>query len=127
MTPFAWLLVGHFVGDILLGQTDYEAKNKVRDWLPCLTHALKWTIAVGIASLIAGWDGNAHYLGWLLIMGLLHAVIDRRWPVLWMVWLKEQLPLGGSKTVPKDYPAFLMMWADQVLHLLQIAFLAALL
>lgn len=77
MTPFSWLVVGHFVGDMVLGQTDYEATHKANDWLPCLTHAAKWTIVMAVTAALAGWNGTGPFLLWLLAMGVCHAIIDR--------------------------------------------------
>lgn len=122
MTPFSWLLVGHFVGDMILGQTDYEATHKATHWLPCITHAAKWTIVLGLFAVFAGWTGSGTFLWWLLAMGVLHAVIDRRWPVRLIIKAKEYIPLGRPSD--KEPPAFLMMWVDQVLHLIQVAILA---
>lgn len=116
MTPFEWLLVGHLVGDMVIGQTEAEALNKSTNWRRCITHALKWTATLGVAAALAGWRGEPTFGLLLLVMGALHAVIDRRWPVVWV--------LRRVKGVTGDPPGWLVMWVDQVLHVVQVAVLA---
>src|SRR5690606_28965427 len=95
VTPFEWLLCGHLVGDWLL-QSDYEALNKGKRWLPNVVHAAKWTMSVGAAAWVVGWRGEAGFLTWLLVMGVIHALFDRRWPTLWLIRFKECIPLSRS-------------------------------
>lgn len=118
MTPFSWLFVAHLVGDMLL-QTEHEAFNKATKWRPCLTHALKWTLALAAGAWLAGWRGDLGLATLLIAMGALHALTDRRWSVVWLV--------RHLKGVSGEPPGWLVMWVDQVLHVVQVAVLAALL
>lgn len=124
MTPFEYLFVAHFVGDIIL-QTDKEGLGKKTNWLLCLSHATKWTLTLLLASWLAVDALSWRYLLLLVAMGLLHALIDRRWmPVLVLRW-KEYLWVGDSRIAKgHEYPMWLVIWVDQTLHLLQIATLA---
>lgn len=119
MTPFSWLFVSHLVGDMIVGQTEYEALNKARLWRPCLTHALKWMLTLAVGAYLAGWRGEPFFAGMLLLMGALHAIIDRRWPTVWL--------LRHIKGVSGEPPGWLIMWVDQVLHVVQVAILALIL
>lgn len=117
MTPFEILFVAHLVGDVLFGQTEYEAINKATRWRPCITHAAKWTLIIAAASIIAGWRGEVLFAASLFVMGVLHAIIDRRWPVVRLLRL--------VKGITDDPPDWLVIWTDQVLHIVQIAILAS--
>lgn len=125
MTPFEWLLCGHLVGDWLL-QSDYEALNKGERWLPNITHVSKWTMSVAASAWVVGWRGEAGFLLWLLAMGVVHALVDRRWPTLWIIWLKERMPMARPKEA-REPPMFLVFCVDQVVHILQVAVLAVIL
>lgn len=125
MSPFEWLLCGHLVGDWLL-QSDYEAVTKTNRWPANVTHAAKWTLSVATAAWIVGWRGETRFLVWLLAMGIVHALVDRRWPTLWVIWVKERIPLANPLE-SRDTPLFLVFCVDQVLHILQIAVLSVIL
>ncbi|GAA2418128.1 hypothetical protein GCM10010433_16680 [Streptomyces pulveraceus] len=85
------LYVGHLIADYLL-QTDHQADHKagpgLKGWAANVSHAATHVVVCG-ALLALG----AAVLGWrlpllpalaaLLWIGATHAVIDRRWPVLW--------------------------------------------
>jgi hypothetical protein len=94
-TIFAALLVGHYLGDYFV-QTDVQAQNKGRRGtrlynyigrIHCLWHALTYTAtlagAVGAVLLVEGveYDGRGALVvgSGLILNGLTHYVIDRRW------------------------------------------------
>ena len=132
MTPFEKLLIAHLVGDWILAQTHWEAMNKAKNWFACISHAFKWTLAIlfGLMWVIGSADIPTKAMGALLLMGVLHAIIDRRWPVLWLFRLKEYLPfgdpwVGGPSPLKLDPPMWLIICLDQVLHIVQVAIIAS--
>lgn len=135
LTPFEKLLVAHLVGDWILAQTNWEAQNKAKDWFAAWSHAFKWTVAMFLGTYWAlGWPTSLPFMAWLtvVLMGVLHAIIDRRWPVLWLMRIKEYLPVGdpwvGGPSPPIMTPPFwLIICLDQVLHIVQVAVIASVL
>lgn len=115
MSPFDILLVAHALADMILGQTEYEALNKAHKWWPCLRHAGKWTIVLAAASYLAGWRFQVAYALLLVLMGAAHAIIDRRWPIVWILRRVK----GSINPQP-----WLVMWVDQVVHIVQCSILA---
>ncbi len=100
--PFAWLLVGHLVGDFLL-QNRWMAEGKTARWLPLLVHSTVYTITVTVFAMAAGgltWRG-------VLIVFLAHLVLDRRVFVNW--WAK-------NITQAQDVP-WLIIMVDQSWHI----------
>lgn len=129
LTPFETLLVTHLVADWILGQTDWEAQNKAKNWRAAMSHASKWWLLIGLAVIWIKWpEAWTEPMGpvvWVLpLMGLLHAFIDRRWPVLWLIKVKEYLP-GGRPDLQREPPFWLVICIDQVLHVVQVAIIAA--
>ncbi len=104
MTPFENALVAHLVGDWLL-QNDWMARNKAS-----LSHPAAW-VHSGIHGILLGLA-----LGWPagLGLGLIHMLVDTRVPYNWWTRLFRQTTGGPSY----DH---LVIWADQVLHVLTIA------
>jgi len=104
LTPFERGLVAHLIADWLL-QNDWMASNKMK-----LNHPAAWTHA-GIHALALGIA-----LGWPagLVLGLVHLLIDTRFPLRWWQRVFHQTTEG---------PAALQVaiWGDQVLHITTIA------
>lgn len=104
MTPFERGLVAHLVADWIL-QNDWMARNKTS-----LRHPAAWTHAAiqGVClGLALGWLGG-------LVLGIVHLLIDTRWPVNW--WIRcfkksGQAPEAGT----------IAIWLDQTLHIVCIA------
>ncbi len=117
---FLCLLIGHLLGDWIV-QTDAQAMHKTTSWRAMGGHVLGYHLTLGVVLLIPvvrGWPAGAAAVS-LVVSGVTHAFIDRRWPVRWL------LRHTGS-------PGFAeQMWGviavDQALHLTILALLAVLL
>jgi hypothetical protein len=106
MNLFAWLLVGHLVGDFLL-QTRWMAEGKTARWWPLLAHSTVYTGAVALLALPAGglsWRG-------LALVFLAHLVLDRRRFV--QFWVRR---VTGAAGVP-----WLVIMTDQSWHIVVLA------
>ncbi|AGL02254.1 DUF3307 domain-containing protein [Desulfoscipio gibsoniae] len=106
MNLFAWLLVGHLVGDYLL-QNRWMAEGKTTRWAPLLVHSTVYTLAVALPAVAAGglsWRG-------ILLVFLAHLVLDRRGFVHF--WTER---VTGSANVP-----WLVIMADQAWHILVLS------
>lgn len=122
--------LGHLVGDYVI-QTGWMAQNKAKPLfdLTCIsppaiddsgfraitTHALSWTLAVEAFLLPAAWialgEAGAHAaIIAAFVLGAIHWIQDRRWPV---VWLMRKLGKDHSQM-------WLLIVFDNTLHLLQI-------
>lgn len=130
--------LAHLVGDYIL-QTGWMAANKARpiDWARLLrgaadfgpdmvvvraitTHAALWTIALQaawfpLAGLAWGAEGATTAVWATLVLGAIHWVQDRRWPVVWFM----------NKTGKDPSQLWLLIVVDNTSHLLQIALAAA--
>jgi len=122
------VLLAHLVGDYLL-QTHHQATEKTRRWGPALAHGATYTLAYlpVTRSPLA-----------LLVIGGTHVVIDRFRLARFVVWAKNQAapaayrpPLSSPTGYPASTPDWLAVWlliaADNTLHLLINAAAVALL
>lgn len=112
MNLFAYLLLGHLVGDYLL-QTSWMAMNKANKWVPLLTHCFVYTLSVCLAIFIAGLSLP---IAVVLIIFISHVFLDKRVFVVW--WAKH---IMGVKQPEGNW---LIIMADQVFHLLILGFIA---
>ena len=104
MTPFERGLVAHLVADWIL-QNDWMARNKTS-----LRHPAAWTHAAiqGVClGLALGWQGG-------LVLGVVHLLIDTRWPVAW--WMRAFKKCGQAPDA-----GAIAIWLDQTLHIVCIA------
>lgn len=111
----ATLLVAHNVGDHIV-QTDHQAANKAKSWPAMAGHVGGYTAtSAGALGLVASATGTR--FGWRgLLAGLTfsaatHALIDRRWPVAWVL-RKTGSPNFAELQTPINGPYV----ADQALH-----------
>ncbi|REB10129.1 DUF3307 domain-containing protein [Sporosarcina sp. BI001-red] len=112
MTLFSYLIVGHLIGDYLL-QTNWMASGKATKWAPLLTHCFVYTSVVSVAFLIS--TGMISF--WMVVIIFLsHIILDRRRFVAW--WA---LAIMGVK---EGEPAWLLIIADQVFHIIVLAIIA---
>ncbi|OKI95093.1 hypothetical protein [Kitasatospora sp. CB01950] len=128
---WAVLAVGHNLADHVFGQSDHQAANKGapsaqdvasgvsprRGWAACLAHVGQYHLVIA-ALLTLVWlfiplplsaAGLAAGFGW---SAATHAVLDRRWPVRWL------LQHTGSPDFAELRSAGLngLYLADQALH-----------
>lgn len=121
------LLVAHNLADHVTGQCDWQAAGKGaptpeevaagahprRGWLPNLAHVAQYHLTVIVLGFLAWlvlpvqWSptGVAAALAW---SGGTHALVDRRWPVRWI------LESTGSRAFARLDTG--MYAADQALH-----------
>lgn len=113
-------LVAHNLADHVLGQNDQQAANKAKPgrvgWSHVLQHVLAyhiilatmWLVTMAVFDLSVGATG---FIVALLFSAVTHALLDRRWPVRWILektgspeFAKMQTPINGPYQ------------ADQALH-----------
>lgn len=112
MTLFSYLIVGHLVGDYLL-QTRWMAAGKAIKWVPLLTHCLVYTSVISLSFLIGTGMLPACAVSLIFIS---HVILDRRRFVAW--WTKTIMGVKDGE------PAWLAIMADQVFHILILAFVS---
>lgn len=112
------VILAHLVGDYLI-QSHWMATEKVNKWWPAIAHGLTYTLPFVFVtqSLLA-----------LAVIAGTHIVIDRFRLAKHFVWLKNQIgpkafrpghtTTGYSEGTPAWMAVWLMIIADNVLHLL---------
>lgn len=104
LTPFERGLIAHLIADWLF-QNDLMANNKTN-----LRHPAAWThAAIQAATLTVA-------LGWQtgLILGLIHLLVDTRYPLrCWQRVFRQTV--NGPATL------HVSIWGDQVIHIITIA------
>lgn len=125
-TVFAALVVGHYLGDYFV-QTDVQAQNKGRQGsrlenyigrMHCLWHAFTYTTTLagvlGVVLLVTGTPyppyGAAVIWVSLILNGVTHYIIDRRWTLEAFARL-----IGKSGWIDNDPEALSKL--DQAAHL----------
>lgn len=106
MDLFAWLLVGHLVGDFLL-QTGWMAREKDQKWAALAVHSAVYALAVYGFSFMAG---GLHW-GALAILAASHAFLDQRGFV--EAWVRL---VNGAERL-----SWLKVMVDQAFHVLVLA------
>jgi hypothetical protein len=110
----------HNVADHVLGQSDDDAANKAKPgrvgWNAITSHVLKYHLVMMIMLLVTTMVLNvpATFLGVfasLLFSVVTHAILDRRWPVRWIL---EKT--ASPKFAEMTQPLCGMYLADQGLH-----------
>lgn len=119
MSQFDWLLVAHLVGDFLL-QTNDMARYKAESWSWLLRHLGSYMAVMTVVVGALAWTGSVPLWAaasvWLLI-GVTHAILDRRdWTRWWMRLI------GISPDI-----VWLQIAVDQVFHIVVLAAAAQLL
>lgn len=120
------LYAAHHLADHVLGQTDWQACNKARPgwrgWSANLAHVAQYhvVLVVALVAATALLDLPLTVLGAVLGLGfsaVTHAVLDRRWPVRWLLERTGSAPFvrlgepGGPQVGLNG-----MYLADQSLH-----------
>jgi len=106
MTLFAWLFLGHLVGDFLL-QTSWMAENKAGNWFPLLVHSSLYTLAVSLLALPAGGLSRAG----IVLVFFAHILLDQR---TFIEFWAEKIT-GSNNTV------WLKIMLDQSWHVIILA------
>ncbi|BAF60795.1 hypothetical membrane protein [Pelotomaculum thermopropionicum SI] len=106
MNLFAWLFIGHLVGDFLL-QTNWMAVRKTTSLLALTAHVTVYTLSVAVFALP---DGGISYKAAALIFAT-HLIIDRRGFV--NLWVRQVNKAEGLQ--------WLHVVSDQCWHLLVLA------
>lgn len=114
------LTAAHQVADHVTGQTDRQAANKAAPgwygWRHLLGHVAAYHLTVGVmltVTVIAlGLPVTAAGVGsGLAFSAVTHAVLDRRWPVRWLL-----TRTGAAGFADLQQPICGMYLADQSLH-----------
>jgi hypothetical protein len=113
MTLFESLVIGHILGDWLL-QTEWQAQNKAERWTAMFVHVTIYHVVL-LAILVLRYGTSAAPV-YIAVAGLAvaHAVLDRKWPV---AWLMRALRISVHR--PPD--RVLTLVVDQSLHILLLA------
>lgn len=116
----ATMLVAHEIQDHVFGQTDHQAANKMKPgfsgWSSNLLHIFDYHVGMLLMLMLTFWitDLPLSGLGLVVALGfsaITHAILDRRWPVKWI------LEHTGSPEFSKmKEPLVGMYLADQSLH-----------
>lgn len=109
LTPFERGLIAHLIADWLL-QNDWMANNK-----PNLMHPASWThagIQAAALAIALGWQAG-------LVLGLLHLLVDTRFPLHYWQRVFRQTRNGPATL-------HVAIWGDQVTHIILIAMWVAL-
>jgi len=115
-----FLLAGHMLGDWAV-QTDWQAANKTTSWRANQAHVYTYhlTLLVALAYPLHLWHHPpvvrllvAFALSWAL-----HSLIDRRWPVRWLMRVTAS-PAFAETTLG-------VLAVDQALHVAMLAVMAA--
>lgn len=106
MSELGAVLAGHLIGDWIV-QTDWQAANKTTSWKANQQHMLGYHLALAACALTTM---PPRRVAWLIVLSWLsHSLIDRRWPVRWL------MAHTGSK--PFSETTFGVIAVDQALHL----------
>lgn len=113
MDPLAAVLAGHLIGDWIV-QTDWQAQNKTTSWRANQMHMLGYHLALYwlcVFAMSPGWLAVTIAVSWAT-----HSVIDRRWPVKWLMRRTGSGPFAETSWGP--------FVVDQALHISILAVLA---
>ena len=113
LTLFEGLLIAHVLGDWIF-QTEWQAENKARQWLPLLVHVLIYH-AIVLAVLLFGFGlRSVSVLVAVVVLAVIHVILDRR---SFTIWLMRSLRI----TVNREPERWLLLAVDQSLHLITLA------
>ena len=114
MSLFDKLLVTHLVGDFLL-QTEWQATNKARNFWAMSSHIAVYSIIMLVVLFADFGFQNATVYLMVCILGVSHAFIDLRWPVI-------RFMKAFRLVVTREPMPWLVLTVDQCFHILIIAF-----
>ena len=119
LSLFDYLFLSHFVGDYVL-QNGWQALNKAKGRfmnLPLITHCIMYTL-----SFVPAFWNYGVSAWWLVLIFGSHMIIDRRWPIIMFLKLKE----GKLHDNTFEPPFWLVIMIDQIVHILILAIIATL-
>lgn len=114
-----FLLAGHMLGDWVV-QTDWQAANKMTSWRANQAHVATYHLTLLAAlnyPLWGRWPSPVRWLAAFVLSWALHSLIDRRWPVRWL------MRATGSAAFAETTLGILTV--DQSLHVATLAVMAA--
>jgi hypothetical protein len=113
MTLFETLFVAHLVADWLL-QTEWQAVNKDHNYRALFSHVGIYSLVIfGVFVMHYGFQNLTVYLV-VGMIGLTHAFIDRRRPVLWF--------MRSFRLIVNRKPnQVILLGVDQTFHILLLA------
>lgn len=108
MSPDAYPLAiaGHLIGDWIV-QTDWQALQKMHSWRANQEHMVGYHLALA-ACLLPVWHSWT-LLVLLAVSWITHSIIDRRWPVQWL--------MAHTGSEPFSQTMWGVIAVDQALHL----------
>lgn len=109
MTPFAYLLVAHLMGDYLF-QTNWMATYKTTKWSALIVHSLVYTACLTIVAFLTF---GALPLWAVAVIFFTHVFFDKR---TFTVWWVENVMGSSSKQF-----GWLVIMVDQVFHIITFA------
>lgn len=116
------LLCGHQLADHVIGQTDWQAKNKMKPgregWRANLAHVAQYHLVLlgMLGVVVATLDLPVTLVGVLAGLGfsaVTHAILDRRWPVRAILRATGSAPFAELKSGGING----LYLADQSLHI----------
>lgn len=112
MTLFESLFVAHLAGDWLL-QTDWQARNKERNWVALLGHVAVYHLLILAVLWLRLGIGNVRVYTVVFVLAVTHALMDRRWP--FVGFLRAVRVIGPDPPQP-----WVLVLMDQAIHILLI-------
>lgn len=109
MTPFAYLLVAHLIGDYLL-QTNWMATYKTTKLSALLAHCTVYTLSLVVVAYFT--FGSLPFWA-IAIIFVAHVFFDKR---TFTVWWVEKIMGSSSKQF-----GWLVIMVDQVFHIITFA------
>ena len=116
MTVFEGLVISHLLGDWLL-QTEWQAQNKRTNVLALLTHIIIYHAVILAVLLLAFRLPLIPTLATVVVLGVLHAVLDRQAAVLWIMKTMRLV-------VTREPERWLFVAIDQSLHIVALGIAA---
>lgn len=110
---FPLLIAGHLIGDWIF-QTDRQAQGKTTSWRANQAHMLTYHVAL---TALAVWAAGWFIIPIVAISWITHSIIDRRWPVIWLMRHTGSGPFASQ--------LWGVICVDQALHLSILSILAA--
>ena len=105
MNLLALAIAGHLIGDWII-QTDQQAANKMTSWAANQRHMAGYHATL---YALCAWAGPLEAAIIVAVSWPTHSIIDRRWPVTWLMEHTGSAPFAKTPWGP--------LAVDQALHL----------